>query len=59
MSEKMDPRIRLLERLKLQLSGHVYVGDRFKEGWKERFKENWSLLYMLRSEDEIKTERLT
>ena len=35
MSEKMDSRIRLLERLKIQLSGYVYVGDKFKEGWKE------------------------
>jgi len=34
MSE-MDPRIKLLQRLKLQLSGYVYVGDRMKEGWKE------------------------
>ena len=35
MSENKDPRIKLLERLKIQLSGYVYVGDRFKEGWKE------------------------
>lgn len=31
MSE-MDPRIKLLQRLKLQLSGYVYVGDRMKDG---------------------------
>jgi hypothetical protein len=32
MSENKDPRIKLLERLKIQLSGYVYVGDRFKDG---------------------------
>jgi hypothetical protein len=31
-SENKDPRIKLLERLKIQLSGYVYVGDRFKDG---------------------------
>ena len=30
----MDPRIRLLQRLRLQLSGYVYVGDRQRDGWK-------------------------
>ncbi|MCW4050977.1 MAG: hypothetical protein NWE89_14705 [Candidatus Bathyarchaeota archaeon] len=30
-----DPRIKLLNRLKLQLSGYVYVGDKEKEGWKK------------------------
>ncbi|MFW6109469.1 MAG: hypothetical protein ACOC6N_03375 [archaeon] len=35
MSDKKDPRIRLIERLKLQLNGYVYVEKRFKEGWKE------------------------
>ena len=35
MNESLDPRIKLLERLKLHLKGHVYVGDRVKEEWKE------------------------
>lgn len=35
MSDKLDPRIRLLERLRIQLQGHVYVGDKLEEGWKE------------------------
>jgi hypothetical protein len=35
MSETLDPRIKLLERLKLQLNGHVYVGDRLGKKWKE------------------------
>jgi len=30
----MDPRISLLQRPKLQLSGHVYVGDRQRDEWK-------------------------
>jgi len=30
----MDPRISLLQRLKLQLSGYVYVGDRQRDEWK-------------------------
>ena len=30
----MDERIRLLEKLKIQLQGHVYVGKEKKEGWK-------------------------
>jgi len=33
MSDKMDPRIKLIERLKIQLKGYVYVGDRKEEGW--------------------------
>ena len=35
MDENTDPRIKLLQRLKLQLNGYLYVGDRLKEGWKE------------------------
>lgn len=35
MSENRDPRIKLIERLRLQLEGHVYVGNKMKEGWKE------------------------
>lgn len=31
----MDQRISLLDRLKLRLSGYVYVEDRVKLGWKE------------------------
>jgi len=31
----MDPRISLLNRLKLQLTGYVYVEDRIKPGWTE------------------------
>ena len=31
----MDPRIRLIERLKIQLKGHVYVGDKKEDGWKD------------------------
>jgi len=31
----MDERIKLLEKLKIQLQGHVYVGEEKKEGWKE------------------------
>ena len=27
-------KLSLLQRLKLQLSGYVYVGDRQREGWK-------------------------
>ena len=30
----MDPRISLLNRLKMQLIGCVYVGDRQRDGWK-------------------------
>ena len=30
----MDKRIRLLERLKIQLQGQLYVGEEKKEGWK-------------------------
>ena len=31
----MDEKLKLLERLKLGLSGQLYVGDQMKEGWKE------------------------
>ena len=31
----MDPRISLLNRLKLRLSGYVYVEDRIELGWRE------------------------
>ena len=31
----MDPRIRLIERLKIQLKGHVYVGDKKEDGWEK------------------------
>jgi len=30
----MDPRISLLNRLKMQLSGYVYVGERKRDGWR-------------------------
>jgi hypothetical protein len=30
----MDNRIKLLEKLKIQLNGHLYVGDEEREGWK-------------------------
>jgi hypothetical protein len=30
----MDKRIKLLNRLKMQLSGYVYTGHRRKQGWK-------------------------
>jgi hypothetical protein len=33
--DPMDSRIRLLERIKLELQGHVYVGTHIKNGWKE------------------------
>jgi hypothetical protein len=31
----MDNRIQLLDRLKLQLGGYVYLGEKMKVGWKE------------------------
>ena len=31
----LDNRIKLLERLKIQLQGHVYVGNEKRSGWKE------------------------
>ena len=31
----MDPRISLINRLKLQLNGYIYVEDRIKPGWRE------------------------
>lgn len=30
----MDPRISLLNRLKMQLSGYLYVGERSRDGWR-------------------------
>ena len=35
LGNRKDPRIRLLERLKIQLSGHVYVGEKLEEGWEK------------------------
>jgi len=31
----MDDRIKLLDRLKIQLQGYLYLGDEKKEGWKK------------------------
>ena len=31
----MDEKLSLINRLKLLLMGHVYVGDRMEDGWKE------------------------
>ncbi len=31
----MSEKLKLLERLKLRLSGHLYIGDQIREGWKE------------------------
>ena len=31
----LDKRIKLLERIRIQLQGHVYIGEEKKEGWKE------------------------
>jgi len=31
----MDNRIKLIEKLRIQLQGHFYVGDEKREGWKE------------------------
>ena len=30
----MDKRIKLLNRLKMQLSGYVYTGNKSREGWR-------------------------
>jgi len=30
----MDPRISLLNRLKMQLSGYLYVGEKRRDGWR-------------------------
>ena len=30
----MDNRLRLLEKLKIQLQGHIFVGNEQNEGWK-------------------------
>jgi len=31
----LDERIKLLERLKIQLQGHIYIGNEKREGWKD------------------------
>lgn len=31
----VDSRLKLLQRLKLQLAGYVYVGNQMREGWKD------------------------
>ena len=31
----MDEKIEILKRLKISLSGHLYLGDQMKEGWKK------------------------
>ena len=31
----MDERIKLIEKLKIQLQGRIYVGEEIKEGWKK------------------------
>jgi hypothetical protein len=31
----MDSRIKLLDRLRIQLKGHIYLGVETKTGWKE------------------------
>jgi len=31
----MDNRIKLLDRLKIQLQGYLYIGNEKKEGWKK------------------------
>ena len=31
----MSEKLKLLERLKLRLSGHLYIGDQMREGWRE------------------------
>jgi hypothetical protein len=31
----LDERLKLLERLKIQLKGHIYVGHEKREGWKD------------------------
>lgn len=34
MSKKLDSRIKLIEKLRIQLKGYVYVGDKSQENWK-------------------------
>ena len=34
LNKEIDPRITLLNRLKLQLNGYVYVGDKKRNDWK-------------------------
>jgi hypothetical protein len=34
MDSTMDSRIKLLNRLKMQLSGYVYTGHKRKDGWR-------------------------
>ena len=31
----MDSRLKLIDRLNLQLSGHIYIGEKKMDGWKE------------------------
>ena len=31
----MDNRIKLIEKLRIQLQGHLYIGDEKREGWEE------------------------
>lgn len=31
----MDSRLKLIDRLNLQLSGHIYIGEKKMAGWKE------------------------
>ena len=31
----MDEKLSLINRLKLRLMGHVYIGNKIEEGWKE------------------------
>ena len=31
----MDEKLSLINRLKLRLTGYVYIGDRMEEGWKD------------------------
>lgn len=31
----MDNRIKLIEKLKIQLSGNIYIGEKKMNGWKE------------------------
>jgi hypothetical protein len=33
--ETLDKHIKLLERIKIQLQGHIFVGNEKKEGWKD------------------------
>ena len=31
----MDERIKLIEKLKIQLQGRIYIGEEIKDGWKK------------------------